>query len=221
MQGEESSIRIQSNDEPPSCTKKKEKKLDIQIVGVRHIKLKKTLLDTSHAEFLVESNSVIVARRHGDFRRLREQLKRQFKNLDLPLVPSKSSNHAYEQGYRENDRLLLRVWLNDLIRKNPHVQKSHILVTFLTEQPIVLSALEEQDAQQRKAWDEQRVQDQQQYQKEVERRVNELNDTLDDLKKQVIQPGGLIRLFGAIKTTECVQDLPVSLRKAFEWGRIK
>lgn len=227
LQGKEESIRIHSNPSTPPLpdSTNSKNKMKINIISVRQAKVKKALLETTHAEFVLESylNSstepIYVAHRHGDFRRLREQLRREFKGSDIPLVPSKSSS-TKEQGYRENDRLLLRSWLNELIDKNPQVQKSQALFEFLADQPILNFTLDD-DTKQRQEWDQHRLQDQERYQKEVERRVNELNDTLDELKKQVIEPGGLVKMFDAIKTTEKVQDLPSSLKKAFEWGRIK
>jgi hypothetical protein len=51
--------------------------------------------------------------------------------------------------------------------------------------------------------------------------MDQLNDLLAMLKEQVVRPGGLLEIFDIIKATDNIQDLPDSLRKAFEWGRIK
>ncbi|CEP18647.1 hypothetical protein [Parasitella parasitica] len=207
----------------------------VNIVTVRQIKEKKTLREVSHAEFLIEtwfphqSEPVYVGRRHGEFRRLRDQLKHQFKNMDIPLVPSKSANTVQQEGFRENDRLLLRSFLYHLTgdpcgtcsKHQQQIQKSHTLRKFLSDSPILFTVQEEQDARLREAADNHRLEKQQQYQKELDERVLVLNETLEDLKKEILQPGGLTGVFEIIKRTRNIQDLPVSLKKAFEWGRIK
>jgi hypothetical protein len=247
LQGQEESIRINSADaatpvalplsSSPTCLHHQhhELPLRVNIVTVREVYEKKTLRDVSHAEFLIEtwfpheSEPIYVARRHGDFRRLRDQLRHHFKKMDIPLLPSKSANTSMQHGYRENDRLLLRAFLYQLIgepqqsvSKNQHrIQKSHALKKFLTEHPVLFTMEEEKDTLKREEADKQRLLEQQQFQKELDKRVLELNETLEMLKKEVIEPGGLIGIFDIIKSTELIQDLPVSLKKALEWGRIK
>lgn len=203
--------------------------LKINIVTVRQVVDKKMTLfvhQTSHAEFLIEtwfphkSEAIYVARRHGEFRKLRDQLKRTFKKLDIPLVPAKASLQQ-EAQYRENDRLLLRAWLHQVIKSYPQIRKSSQLKKFLCQNPIVFTVEEEKDTVVREEADKNRQIEQEKFQKELDKRVLELNETLDVLKKEIIQPGGLIKLFKTIKQTEQIRDLPHSLKKAFEWGRVK
>ncbi|KAL7316905.1 hypothetical protein PS15m_003331 [Mucor circinelloides] len=247
LQGQEESIRVNPQEastattaplSPVSATVAAEQNdmLRVNIVTVRQIKEKKTLREVSHAEFLIETwfphqtEPVYVGRRHGEFRRLRDQLKHHFKNMDIPLVPSKSVNTAHQQGFRENDRLLLRSFLYHLTgdpcstsmpsKHQQQIQKSHILRKFLSDSPILFTVEEEKDTLLREAADKHRLEEQEQFQKELDKRVLELNETLEDLKKDILQPGGLTHVFGIIKKTPQMVDLPESLKKAFEWGRI-
>lgn len=200
--------------------------LKVNIVTVREVKEKKSFREVSHAEFLIETylpyhtEPVYVARRHGEFRKLRDQLKHHFKSLDFPLVPGKSVNTQHQDGYRENDRLLLRAWLHQLITKQ-QVAKSSVLTKFLTLHPITFSMEEEKDTIKREEAHRNRLLEQEKFQQELDKRVYELNETLEVLKKEIIQPGGLIKIFDMIKKTKEIHDLPESLKKAFEWGRIK
>ncbi|KAI8973470.1 hypothetical protein BDF20DRAFT_914910 [Mycotypha africana] len=211
----------------------------VNILTVREKKRKKALRDAAHAEFLIETwfpdqpnEPVYVARRHGDFRRLRDQLKQHFNKqhhhqYHLPLVPPKSDETSRESFYKENDRLALRNFLikltgceNHLTQQQQQIRKSRILRKFLSNNPIVFTLEEEQDALQREEKDKKKIVEEEMYQKELDARVHELNQTLETLKKDILKPGGLIKVFDTIKATKSVQDLPYSLYKAFEWGRI-
>jgi hypothetical protein len=239
LQGQEESIKVQTTaTPPPSPTPRSHLKQDLQdythqlkinIVTVRQVVDKKKTFfvhQASHPEFLLETwfphktDPTYVARRHGEFRTLRDQLKRTFKNLDIPLVPAKAVGQQ-EAQFRENDRLLLRAWLNQIIKSHPQINKCSPLKKFLSQNPIVFTVQEEQDTLLREEADKNRQLEQEKFQKELDKRVLELNETLDDLKKEVTQPGGLIRVFDTIKQTEQIEDLPLSLKKAFEWGRVK
>lgn len=236
IQGQEESIKVTEttttaqallppSPSSPTSSLGNNHSLKVNIVTVREVKEKKSFREVSHAEFLIEtylphhSEPVYVARRHGEFRKLRDQLKHHFKSLDFPLVPGKSVNTHHQDGYRENDRLLLRAWLHQLITKQ-QVAKSSVLTKFLTQHPITFSMEEEKDTIKREEADRNRLLEQEKFQQELDKRVHELNETLEVLKKEIIQPGGLIKVFDVIKQTKEIQDLPESLKKAFEWGRI-
>ena len=231
IQGQEESIKVTEKNVATSPNlvqqqKPQNQELKINIVTVREVKERKSFREVSHAEFLIESDwphhnePIYVARRRRDFRTLREQLKQQQKHLDLPLVPGKSASNNSEDGYRENDRLSLRAWLHQLI-KSPQLAKSSALKKFLTQNPITFTMEEEKDTLKREQADKNREIEQEKFQAELDKRVHELNDTLDVLKKEILQPGGLNHVFDVIKKTKNINDLPNSLKKAFEWGRIK
>ncbi|KAI9486392.1 MAG: hypothetical protein EXX96DRAFT_41466 [Benjaminiella poitrasii] len=214
----------------------------VNIVTVREIKTKRTIREVSHAEFIIETylpgqpEAIYVGHRHGDFRKLRDHLKRHFKHTDLPLVPAKSTHHSAQTTtsskqaafYRENDRLLLRAFLHHLVgkegetinRDQQQIRNSHVLRKFLTERPVVFTSEEEEDAVRREEADHERWIEQAKFQRELDKRVHELNDTLECLKRDILKRGGLPAIFDTIKHTKSIEDLPDSLKKALEWGRI-
>lgn len=189
-----------------------------------------------------------MARRHGDFRQLAQDLAAEYPTEDVPGPPRKASDalsDATDEGaekqhtlhlrsprrnssksntlpshfYREQDRLLLRSFLRR-IATEPRLAKSQILKRFLTENAITLTESQLADADMRDKLDKARAEEEAKFRNEVDQKMAELNDLLDMLKKQIMQPGGLVEIFNIIKTTEKIEDLPPALGKAFEWGRI-
>ncbi|KAG0165832.1 hypothetical protein DFQ28_008257 [Apophysomyces sp. BC1034] len=202
---------------------------DINIVTVRDMTEKRTLREVVHAEFVIkvqkegQQQALFVARRHGQFRQLCEDLKTAFPTIEIPLVPSKARDSSYahksQHLYREKDRLLLRAFLRQ-VSTEPRLAKSVAFQDFLTRDPVKLNREEEYDAEKRLEMDRARIDEEQHFREQVDKKLAELNDLLDMLKKQVMTPGGLIEMFNIIKATKQIQDLPDPLRKAFEWGRI-
>ncbi|KAI8388420.1 uncharacterized protein BYT42DRAFT_559997 [Radiomyces spectabilis] len=206
--------------------------LFINVVTVREVSERRTIREHQHAEFVVqtlfadtEKSPAYVARRHGHFRQLEDDLKKAFPTLDIPSVPSKVRDVASGNGksnqhlYREKDRILLRSFLRQ-IATDSKLAKSTVFQDFLTRDTFQLSAEEKADSEKRWEMDQKRAAEEKRFREEVDRKVMELNDLLDMLKKRVMQKGGLIEIFDIIKKTEQIQDLPAPLLKAFEWGRI-
>lgn len=229
--------------------------LALNVITVRDVTEKRTLREKTHAEFIVctymegQTEPVFVARRHGDFRQLAQDLAAEYPTEDVPGPPRKASDalsDATDEGaekqhtlhlrsprrnssksntlpshfYREQDRLLLRSFLRR-IATEPRLAKSQILKRFLTENAITLTESQLADADMRDKLDKARAEEEAKFRNEVDQKMAELNDLLDMLKKQIMQPGGLVEIFNIIKTTEKIEDLPPALGKAFEWGRIK
>ncbi|CAO3624260.1 unnamed protein product [Cunninghamella echinulata] len=121
--------------------------------------------------------------------------------------------------YREKDRILLRVFLHQ-IASQPKLAKSSIFETFLTSNPITVTKEQQQDIDKRLAMDQMRLEEERRFREKVDAQMNQLDDLLSMLKQQVVRKGGLLEIFDIIKKTENIQDLPDSLKKAFEWGRI-
>ncbi|EIE76254.1 hypothetical protein RO3G_00958 [Rhizopus delemar RA 99-880] len=212
--GQEESIKI-SESLPSVATTKQPW---INIVTVRQVKEKRRLREVTHAEFVIETRLdddkvVHVAKRYRDFRRLRNELKHHYPHL--PTVPHKYQSQKQERFYREQDRLSLRGFLHHLL---DHVGKNAILHSFLTKDPI--SFVPQEDCWAREEADAERAKEQDLCQQEVDNRVKDMHATLEELKKEMIRPGGLIEMFGIIKQTKDIQDLPSSLKRAFEWGRL-
>ncbi|KAI9317706.1 hypothetical protein BX666DRAFT_1857470 [Dichotomocladium elegans] len=209
--------------------------LAINVVAVRDVSERRTLREKTHAEFIIstyfegQSEPVFVSRRHGDFRRLAQDLQTEFPTDDVPGVPRKASDAlsdatdeaepAPSHFYREQDRQLLRSFLHRIASEAP-LAKSDTFIKFLTEKPIRMTPELQADADKRQEMDQARAEEEAKFREEVDRKMGELNELLDMLKKRILQPGGLIEVFNIIKNTRNVEDLPQAMRKAFEWGRI-
>ncbi|KAI8883445.1 hypothetical protein K501DRAFT_323467 [Backusella circina FSU 941] len=198
-----------------------DRRLDINICTVRDINEKHTLRDVTHAEFIIQTHfpkPVFVSRRHGQFRQLRDDLKRAFPTLELPTVPSKARD-ASASLYREKDRLCLRSFLHRLLIFD-EVCESDIFIAFLSDHPITLTEREEKDAQQRHDRDQARMEEERRFKEQVDSKMNELDGLLSMLKTKIKEQNGLMEIFGIIKTTETIGSLPPELQKALSWGSI-
>lgn len=207
--------------------------LRLNIVTVRDFYEKRTIREHLHTDFIIETNIVVpedeekiptvyVARRHGQFRQLRDDLKAAFPMLELPNVPSKArdTNAQIQHLHREKDRMSLRSFLRRL-SAHPEVADSEIFRDFLLNDPTQLTEEEEKDAAARANMDEKRTKEEKRFREEVDKKIVELDGLLEMLKKQIMKPNGLVEVFKVIKTTETIDQLPIELQKAIEWGRIK
>lgn len=209
--------------------------IKLNIVTVRDISEVRTIREHLHSEFIIKTElimadgemvtPVFVARRHGHFRQLREDLKKAFPMLELPSVPSKARDPSYsgsnsEHLHREKDRIMLRSFLRRLSAEI-EVANSDIFRDFLMNDAIQLTAQEKSDADYRAKMDENRLNEEKRFRSEVDKKIVELDGLLNMLKKQIMKPNGLVEVFEIIKKTETIDQLPVELRKALEWGRIK
>ncbi|CAO0792839.1 unnamed protein product [Mucor circinelloides] len=205
--------------------------LKLNVVTARDISEKRTIREHLHTEFIIETNLIVadgedappvyVARRHGQFRQLRDDLKAAFPTLELPSVPSKAhdANNKSHHLHREKDRIMLRSFLRRLSAET-EVANSDIFRDFLMNDSFQLSAEEQKDAAERFKMDENRINEEKRFRAEVDKKIVELDGLLDMLKKQIMKPNGLLEVFEVIKKTETIDKLPAELRKAIEWGRI-
>ncbi|GAA5977052.1 hypothetical protein JCM10908_004837 [Rhodotorula pacifica] len=120
---------------------------------------------------------------------------------------------------RERNRLTLRAYLRSILA-NPVLASLNAFQSFLLESPIQLNAKEQQDVLIREEMDRIREQEMRSFRAEVEERVEELEGYLRKFREELVKHDGLSRVFGTIRRTENVQDLPVEYRKVMEWARI-
>lgn len=208
--------------------------LRLNVITVRDVSEVRTIRQHLHSEFIIETNLVVaegqdpvptvyVARRHGQFRQLRDDLKLAFPTLELPSVPSKArdtTNKESQHLHREKDRIMLRSFLRRLCAE-PLVANSDIFRDFLLNDALQLTPAEQKDADLRQKMDQNRSDEEKRFREEVDKKIVELDGLLDMLKTQIMKPNGLIEIFEIIKTTDTIDKLPIELQKAFEWGRIK
>lgn len=211
--------------------------LKLNVVTVRDVSQVRTIREHLHSEFIIETNIIVaegedpvapvyVAHRHGQFKKLREDLKVAFPTLELPSVPGKARDSASSTSgkdnkhlHREKDRIMLRSFIRRLASE-PQVANSTIFRDFLLNNPIQLTEEEQKDTQLRQKMDQNRIDEEKRFREEVDKKIVELDGLLDMLKKQIMKPNGLVEIFEIIKTTDKIEKLPVELQKAFEWGRI-
>lgn len=230
VQGKEESIRVSVDDalvQQMSDTHLEETGgLQLNSATVRDFYEKRTIREHLHTEFIVETKvsgaTYYVARRHGQFRQLRDDLKAVFPTFELPSVPSKlhDANTQTQHLHREKDRITLRSFLTRLAAIT-EVANSDIFRNFLLSDPIQLSEEEKKDATERLKMDENRANEEKRFRKEVDEKIVELDGLLSMLKQQIMKPNGLLEVFEVIKKTEKIEQLPAELQKAIEWGRIK
>ncbi|CAO3669142.1 unnamed protein product [Umbelopsis ramanniana] len=204
--------------------------LDLNIVTVREVGEKRTLRgEKPHAEFIIQTYfehsddpnlPIYVAKRHGQFRQLHDDLKKKFPTIEVPNVAAKSrDSEKGKHALREKDRLSLRAFLHR-IAINARLADSDVFHEFLSSDPITLTEEEQNDMENRKNIDRIRAEEEKKFRQEVDKQVEQLNEQLENLKQQVIAPGGLTNLFNEIKKADQLRDLPNSLQRAFEWGKI-
>ncbi|KAG0364262.1 hypothetical protein BGZ54_007688 [Gamsiella multidivaricata] len=198
----------------------------INVAGIRIVKEKRHIREHEHAQFLVSSTladgqEYVVARRHGQFRRLYVSLREEFPQNEFPLPPAKFSAKSGSSGAkvaREKDRISLRGYLHSVAKISPEVVSSSIFTSFLTKDPVTLTEDEAKDVQTRAALDEHRMEQQAKFDSEVAKKVEELDLHLQQVKLDLLRPGGISRLFSAFKQYEKVEDLPPLYQTVFEWG---
>ncbi|KAG0380553.1 hypothetical protein BGX24_007408 [Mortierella sp. AD032] len=199
----------------------------VNVVGVRTIKEKRHVREHEHAEFIIASafadgQECVVARRHGRFRRLFHTLRQEFPNLEIPVPPAKypvkSASSSGVTTAREKDRISLRGYLHNIAKVGQEVVDSAAFISFLSKDAIDLSEEEAKDVQMRVSLDEHRMAQQAKFDREVAKKVDELDSQLKEVKMDLLQPGGVSRLFSAFKHIEDVHDLPPLYQSVFEWG---
>ncbi|KAG0271808.1 hypothetical protein BGZ95_000326 [Linnemannia exigua] len=199
----------------------------VNVVGVRTIKEKRHVREHEHAEFIIASafasgQEYVVARRHGRFRRLFHTLRQEFPNLEIPVPPAKypvkSGSSSGVKTAREKDRISLRGYLHNIAKVGQEVVDSAAFISFLSKDAIHMSEEEAKDVQMRVSLDEHRMAQQAKFDREVAKKVDELDSQLKEVKMDLLQPGGVSRLFSAFKHIEDVHDLPPLYQSVFEWG---
>ncbi|KAG0004857.1 hypothetical protein BGZ80_008916 [Entomortierella chlamydospora] len=198
----------------------------INVAGIRVVREKRHVREHEHAIFLVSSTfpdgmEYVVARRYTQFRQLYVSLREEFPQYEFPLPPASLSSKSGSSGVkaaREKDRVSLRGYLHNLAKISPDVVNSVFFVNFLTKDPATLTADETKDFKVRAALDESRKEQQAKFDKEVAKKVEELDKQLKQVKAELLQPNGVTRLFAAFREHEKVEDLPPLYQATFEWG---
>lgn len=141
-----------------------------------------------------------------------------------PDSGANSSSQPFDAAHipslaRERNRLTLRAYLRRFL-SNPTLASSDAFQSFLMESPIQLNALEQRDVEIREEMDRIREQEAKSFRSEVDERVAELEGYIREFREELVERNGLSGVFGTIRTTKNVEDLPIRYRKVMEWARI-
>ncbi|KAE8234351.1 hypothetical protein CF326_g611 [Tilletia indica] len=153
---------------------------------------------------------------------LRPPTQSQRRSRKISLGRSSAPNPAQMstvQLAREKNRLTLRAYLRSLLAV-PAVADSESFQDFLIGNPIVLNRDEVDDAARRERLDEVREAEQQHFADEAGRRAKELQTHLKAFKEDLVQRDGLSRVFGMLKSTARIEDLPGNYQALISWARI-
>ncbi|CAM1506551.1 Fc.00g061920.m01.CDS01 [Cosmosporella sp. VM-42] len=122
--------------------------------------------------------------------------------------------------WRENQRISLRAFLRSLLH-NPQVANTKAIQEFLSGEPITPTDDDVEDITRRKAVDKKRMDEQQQFYEIARKRAAELDEYMEQFRRDIVEHNGLTMLFKEIKEKETIQDLSIQYRKFAEWLRIE
>ncbi|KAM0450318.1 hypothetical protein ACHAPV_003986 [Trichoderma viride] len=122
--------------------------------------------------------------------------------------------------WRENQRISLRAFLRSLLH-NPQVANTQAMVDFLSGDPITPTDEDVDDIVRRKALDEKRMEEQKEFYEIARRRAAELDEYMEQFRRDIVERNGLTLLFKEIKEKETIGDLSIQYRKFAEWLRIE
>ncbi|OAX43474.1 hypothetical protein K503DRAFT_140414 [Rhizopogon vinicolor AM-OR11-026] len=142
-----------------------------------------------------------------------------YSSESLPQSPSSGSSGPPPRLSREKNRLTLRAYLHSLM-SNVTIASSPVLKSFLLSGPTTLSPDEVEDARRREEADRIRENGRKRFAHEIAVRVDGLRDAVKSVKGDIMGKDGLSHIFGIIKVTPDINQLPPNYRAVTEWGRI-
>ncbi|KAM4054876.1 PX-associated domain-containing protein [Hirsutella rhossiliensis] len=122
--------------------------------------------------------------------------------------------------WRESQRVSLRAWLRSLLH-NPQVASTKAIQDFLSGDPITPTDDDVDDIARRKALDEKRIAEQKKFYEIARRRAADLDEYMEQFRRDIVERNGLTMLFKEIKEKETIEDLSIQYRKFAEWLRIE
>lgn len=140
-------------------------------------------------------------------------------NDSPPISPSGGSFSPSPRLSREKNRLTLRAYLHSLISTSVAAQ-SPVLLSFLLSGPTTLSQSELEDAQRREEADRTREDGRKRFAREIASRVDGLREAVQSVKGDLMGKDGLTKIFGTIKVTPDIRQLPSNYQAVIEWARM-
>ncbi|KAK5990383.1 PX domain-containing protein [Cladobotryum mycophilum] len=122
--------------------------------------------------------------------------------------------------WRESQRVSLRAFLRSLLH-NPQIAGTKAMQDFLSGDPITPTDEDVEDIMRRKAVDEKRMEEQKEFYEIARKRAAELDEYMEQFRRDIVERNGLTLLFKEIKEKETIGDLSLQYRKFCEWLRIE
>jgi hypothetical protein len=122
--------------------------------------------------------------------------------------------------WRENQRVSLRAFIRSLLH-NPQVANTKAMQEFLSGDPVTPTDEDVEDIIRRKEFDEKRIDEQKKFYEIAQKRAAELDEYMEQFRRDIVERNGLTMLFKEIKDKETIQDLSIQYRKFAEWLRIE
>ncbi|KAJ4144778.1 hypothetical protein LMH87_003648 [Akanthomyces muscarius] len=121
---------------------------------------------------------------------------------------------------RERQRISLRSFIRSMLH-NPQVANTAAMEHFLTADSITPTDEDVEDIVRRKALDEKRVEEQKNFYEIARKRAAELDEYMEQFRRDIVERNGLTMLFKEIKEKKTIGDLSIQYRKFAEWLRIE
>ncbi|KAF4998497.1 hypothetical protein FGRMN_3116 [Fusarium graminum] len=137
-----------------------------------------------------------------------------------PAIRQDSDKSESVTLWRENQRISLRAFLRSLLQ-NPQFANTNAMQEFLSGEPITPTDDDVEDILRRKQVDEKRIEEQKQFYEIARKRAAELDEYMEQFRRDIVERNGLTMLFQEIKEKETIPDLSIQYRKFAEWLRIE
>lgn len=136
------------------------------------------------------------------------------------LSPGLPRDRADFVLWREKQRVSLRAFIRSLLH-NPQIATTKAMLEFLGGDKIDLTDDDVVDIVRRKAVDEKRIEEQKKFYEIARRRAADLDEYMEQFRRDIVEQHGLTKLFAEIKEKERIEDLSIQYRKFAEWLRIE
>ncbi|CAJ0554081.1 Ff.00g125930.m01.CDS01 [Fusarium sp. VM40] len=137
-----------------------------------------------------------------------------------PAIRQDSDKSESVVLWRESQRISLRAFLRSLLH-NPQFANTNAMQEFLGGEPITPTDDDVEDILRRKQVDAKRMEEQKQFYEIARKRAAELDEYMEQFRRDIVERNGLTMLFQEIKEKETIPDLSIQYRKFAEWLRIE
>ncbi|KAL2314193.1 hypothetical protein POMI540_2211 [Schizosaccharomyces pombe] len=224
--------------------------LEAYVLGVRQSTQAKMLRTKRVYEYLIkvsyEENTFFIARKYSDFSHFHHLLLKSYPNAYVPRLPPKDDHDTYLNSSEDstlsplpsrssdtNDpqsdsqhvlrqermRIELRQYIKNILNDD-ELHLTEEVLSFLTDDPVTLTASELTDINFRQELDVIRQLEQQKFVEIASQRAKELDVYMEEFKRSLTENNGFTTLFTELKEKNSISELSPSLQKTIEWARV-